>query len=392
MSQWPLAELSKVADVSSGDSAPQEASAFGESGTPFIRAGSLAQLLDGVPESQLELIPEAESTKRKMRTYPAHTIVFAKSGMSCTRGLVYELEGPAHVVNHLAALECCSDLDPRFLLRWFQKNSPARLIANPSYPSIRLSDIRSERIPRPPLAEQRRIVGILDAADALRAKRRESLAQLEILLQSTFLDIFGDPVTNPMGWRQVSFQKIGDFVSGATPSKARSEFWDGEIPWVSPKDMKVTRIQDSSDHITEQAVEETSIKLLSPGHLLIVVRGMILAHSFPVAINDVPVAINQDMKGISPSDLYDKWFLLECARQLKRQIISEVSTAGHGTKRLDAEAMKKIRFPSPPLDLQHRFATIVESVEQQKATQRAHLAELDDLFASLQSRAFRGDL
>ena len=59
---------------------------------------------------------------------------------------------------------------------------------------------RSVEIPLPPLAEQKRIAGILDAADALRAKRREALAQLDTLLQSTFLDMFGDPVTNPMGW------------------------------------------------------------------------------------------------------------------------------------------------------------------------------------------------
>ena len=61
-------------------------------------------------------------------------------------------------------------------------------------------DVARLQIPLPPLAEQKRIAGILDAADALRAKRREALAQLDTLLQSTFLDMFGDPVTNPMGW------------------------------------------------------------------------------------------------------------------------------------------------------------------------------------------------
>lgn len=250
----------------------------------------------------------------------------------------------------------------------------------------------SLQIPLPPVAEQRRIAAILDAADALRTKRRESLAQLDTLLQSTFLDMFGDPVTNPMGWKTIPFNETGRFVSGATPSKARKDYWVGSTPWVSPKDMKVSRIFDAQDHISDSVFAETNLKLLAPGHLLIVVRGMILAHSFPVAINRVPVAINQDMKGIMPSSRFDTCFLMESVRHLKRQILSEVSTAGHGTKRYDAEAMKKVHIPEPPIDLQRHFSAIVESVEQQGGAQRAHLAELDTLFACLQSRAFQGEL
>jgi type I restriction enzyme S subunit len=98
------------------------------------------------------------------------------------------------------------------------------------------------------------------------------------------------------------------------------------------------------------------------------------------------------MKGILPPKSTDRLFLMECIRHLKRRILSEVSTAGHGTRRFDVEAMKKIMVPLPPLDLQRRFATIVESVEQQKSRLRAHLAELGTLFASLQSRAFNGEL
>ncbi|NCC62815.1 MAG: restriction endonuclease subunit S [Verrucomicrobiae bacterium] len=254
------------------------------------------------------------------------------------------------------------------------------------------SDIGSLQIPLPPIEEQKRIAAILDAADALRVKRRESIAQLDALLQSTFLDMFGDPVTNPMGWECMPFNKIGRFLSGSTPSKERTDYWGGLIPWVSPKDMKVTRINDAIDHVTDLAFEETNLKVVEPRCVLIVVRGMILAHSFPVAVNQVPVAINQDMKAIVPLTKVNVLFLLECISLLKRQILSEVSTAGHGTKRLDSEAMKKILVPLPPLSLQRRFASIVEAAESQKARLRAHLDELDALFASLQSRAFNGEL
>ncbi|MGN6505666.1 MAG: restriction endonuclease subunit S, partial [Tepidisphaeraceae bacterium] len=216
--------------------------------------------------------------------------------------------------------------------------------------------------------------------------------QLDTLLQATFLDLFGDPVTNPKGWEKVPFNEVGEFVSGGTPSKEREDFWIGKTPWVSPKDMKIAYIKDAQDHVSESAFQETTLKLLEPGHLLIVVRGMILAHSFPAAVNLVDVAINQDMKAINPSKDFDVNFLLECFRRLKREILANVSTAGHGTKRFDLKGMKEIGVIVPPVNLQRRFVAVMETIEGQKTAHRAHLAELDALFATLQSRAFRGEL
>ena len=86
--------------------------------------------------------------------------------------------------------------------------------------TFRTDDLFRLQIPLPPLAEQKRIAGVLDAADDLRAKRREALAQLDTLLQSTFLDMFGDPVTNPMGW---PIARSGEFESFGSFGKSRTE-------------------------------------------------------------------------------------------------------------------------------------------------------------------------
>lgn len=287
-----------------------------------------------------------------------------------------------------------SKVSPDYLYWWLltHRNRVQQMGRGATFKEVSKKIVESLVIPLPPLAEQKRIAAILDAADYLRAKRRESIELLDSLLRSAFLDMFGDPVTNPMGWEVTPFDELGEFVGGSTPSKAREDYWHGTTPWVSPKDMKVSRIHDAQDHVSDLALDETSLKLLEPGHLLVVVRGMILAHSFPVAINRVPIAINQDMKGILPSSRFDVGFLLECVRQLKRRLLSEVSTAGHGTKRFDSEAMRRVPVPTPPTSLQRRFAAIVESIEKQKELMRAHLAELDTLFASLQQRAFNGEL
>ncbi len=244
----------------------------------------------------------------------------------------------------------------------------------------------------PPMPEQRRIAGILDKAEALRAKRRQAIAKLDQLLQSVFLDMFGDPVANPKAWPLIGFTEIGKWKSGATPSKGKSAYWQGEFPWVSPKDMKVSEISDSQDHISERALEETNLKRIEPGHLLIVVRGMILAHSFPTAINTVPVAINQDMKAIHPADGIDVAYLKAAIDSLKLRILSIVSTAGHGTRRLDTRAASEVMIPIPPLNLQRKFRQFVSRAKliHDHAKQQADKHEY--FFHSLQSKAFSGML
>lgn len=390
---WPTTSLGEIAKISSGDGAPQDRSVFGGSGLPFIRAGSLAPLMDGFDENQLELISADEASKRRMRTYPSGTIVFAKSGMSSTKGLVYELKGPAHVVNHLAALECGDEVYPRFLLRWLQANSPARLIANPAYPSIKISAIRSESIPLPPLAEQKKIAAILDAADDLRAKRRESLSQLDSLLQSTFLDMFGDPVTNPMGWPKrllsETCSKITDGTHHSPPT------FDSGVPYITAKHIKADglRFFDDPWYVTPEHHKKIFARC-DPRH------------------GDVLYIKDGVTTGIAVVNRYDFEFSMLSSLALLRPLESSISNeylcaylnaernksvltsrmGGAAIKRLTLVKIKAFEIPIPPLDLQNRFAAIVDTVEQQKAKQRVHLEELDTLFASLQSRAFTGKL
>jgi len=98
-----------------------------------------------------------------------------------------------------------------------------------------------------------------------------------------------------------SVSKLGYVASeqgGKTPSKENQKYWDGEIPWVSPKDMKTSTISDSIDHITPIAVDECGMTMIPENAVLVVVRGMILAHSFPVAVTVKSVTINQDMKAL----------------------------------------------------------------------------------------------
>ena len=247
-------------------------------------------------------------------------------------------------------------------------------------------------VPLPPLDEQRRIAAILNKADELRIKRREALAHLDSLTQSIFHSTFGDPVNNPHGLPRRTLPEVGHLYSGGTPSKTAPENWEGEVPWFSPKDIKSSFLDDSMDHISPRVTETTSLKLLPPKTVVLVVRGMILAHSFPVAVLRRAATINQDLKAVRPYGPIEPEFLLACLQAQHSHAVSMVETAAHGTKRLTADGLAKIFVFDVPLKRQQDFARQVSAVERLKETHRKHLAELDALFASLHHRAFKGEL
>ena len=246
------------------------------------------------------------------------------------------------------------------------------------------------QIPLPPLAEQKRIAGILDAADALRAKRREALAQLDTLLQSTFLDMFGDPVTNPMGWDTSALGEVGEVITGNTPSRKHPEYYGEDIEWI-----KSDNINDPSFVLTEAeerlSVAGKAVARTSPrGSILVTCIAGSPSCIGNAAIADREVAFNQQINAFVPGERIALWFAFGMFWVGKRLVQSASTSSMKGM--VSKSAFSAISIPIPPTSLQSRFDAIGESVEHQKASQRAHLAELDTLFTSLQSRAFRGDL
>ncbi|MHC8400291.1 restriction endonuclease subunit S [Pseudomonas sp. MDT1-17] len=163
------------------------------------------------------------------------------------------------------------------------------------------------------------------------------------------------------GWVNVPLGKLGPVLGGATPSKAKPEYWVGDIPWVSPKDMKRALIGDAADHVSAKAVQETALKLVPTGSLLMVVRGMILIHSFPVALTTSDVTINQDMKAlVVPSEI--KNYMLFYLQAMKGMAVELVDRSSHGTCKLISEKLWSINVCLPPLAEQHRIVAKVDQL------------------------------
>ena len=267
-------------------------------------------------------------------------------------------------------------------------------------PRLGPKQLASFQIPLPPLAEQKRIAGILDAADALRAKRREALAQLDTLLQSTFLDMFGDPVTNPMGWEvrslgDLAVKKPNNGVFRRNPEYSESLVSGLPVVWVVEL-FRGNRIDISESRRLEATQTEIEKYGLLPGDLLFCRSSLKLDG---IAYNNVFLGEREEalfechLIRVSPrTDVVNPMFLNFQLRSVPMRALLKSKSKTATMTTIDQKALSSVEVVVPPVGLQSRFAAVVESVEQQRARQRAHLAKLDTLFTSLQSRAFRGEL
>jgi type I restriction enzyme S subunit len=257
-------------------------------------------------------------------------------------------------------------------------------------------DLARYMFPLPPLAEQRRIAEVLDRAEALRDKRRAALAQLDSLTQSLFLDLFGDPKSNLKAWPQKAMAELF----------ATSPIFGTMIPPVAEKrgwlSLRVGNIQDWSLDLSDQKYvelpsasrERHSVKdgdlllaraIASQDHL----GKCVIAHpnGEQWAFDSHLMRLRFDLKHTEP-EFIRHLFMTPGGRSIFLRA-SRKSTVQFN---INTKEMSALQIPVPPIELQREFARRVTAVEKLKTAQRASLAELDALFATLQHRAFRGEL
>ena len=370
---------------------------------PVLRAGNITE--DGLTFDDLVFVPaERVSAKQKIRRNDV--VIAASSGSLDVVGkaarALDDYEGGFGAFCKI--LRPGPDVDPAYFAHFFRtkqyRQRVSALAAGVNINNLRNEHLDEIQIPIPSLRMQRRIAEILDKADALRAKRREALSQLDTLLQSTFLHMFGDPVTNPMGWEMRSLGDLGvekpnNGIFRRNPEY--SESLDSGLPvvWVAEL-FRGTRIDVSESRRLEANQTEIEKYGLLPGDLLFCRSSLKLDG---IAYNNVFLGEPEEalfechlIRVSLRTDVVNPMFLnLQLRSGPMRAVLKSKSKTATMTT-IDQKALSSVEVVVPPVGLQNRFVAIVESVEQQKASQRAHLAELDTLLASLQHRAFRGEL
>lgn len=170
------------------------------------------------------------------------------------------------------------------------------------------------------------------------------------------------PFEIPRTWHWARLRTLGKLKGGGTPSKVREDFWNGNIPWVSPKDMKMDYIAEAQMSITDAALMGSAANLIESGSVLFVVRGMILAHSFPVAMALAPLTINQDMKALVLKKPEMGEYVLRALKGIKPEMLKRVQRSSHGTCRLEGSDYSDFPIPIPPLTEQHRIVAKVDAL------------------------------
>lgn len=264
----------------------------------------------------------------------------------------------------------------------------------------------------PPITEQCKIAQVLDTLDTAIHETEALIDKLKAVKQGLLHDLLTRGIDasgqlrppqneapqlykeSPLGWipREWETTLLGactSWSSGGTPSRAVASYWKGDVPLLTPKDMKSFELNDTIEHVSAAAANSGS-RLMPAGTVFIVVRGMILAHSFPVVLAAGPMAFNQDVKAISAGAQLDPRFLAYWLVANTDGFLRKVTEATHGTKKLDMENLVGFPIGLPSLQEQAAITARLEAVSDKYATETEYLSQLSEMKTGLMDDLLTG--
>lgn len=278
-----------------------------------------------------------------------------------------------------------------FYLKNHEKNI-AKMGTGSTFKAITQSQVSNMSIPFPEnIDDQIRIANILDRMEQLIAKRKASIAALNELLRSVFLDMFGDPVRNEKGWNKKRLKFFGQIITGNTPPRNDAENYSSQfIEWIKTDNIVLdqTYLTTAAEFLSEKGL--TKARTVKSGAILVACIAGSLDSIGRAAITDRKVAFNQQMNAIQPNEEVNSMFLYWLFKISKTYI---QSNAAKGMKKIITKGdFEKITMIIPPRHIQNEFAAIAEKAENIKASYNKSLEGLENLYASLSQRAFKGEL
>ena len=262
---------------------------------------------------------------------------------------------------------------------------------------VSLKILRNLKIPLPPLDQQKKIAAILDAADAYRQKTKALITKYDDLTQSLFLDMFGDPVTNPKGWEIQCLSNVCTLQGGF--SFKSKDFVENGVKLVKIGNVHFQNIiWDEVDLLPKEFLVKHSNFSLNEGDILMaltrpIIKSLGTVKAVTVKKSDLPCLLNQRVARFVPNESkIKKRYLLDYiySNYFKNKIDKYSSTSLQPN--VSNKQIEKIEIFVPPLEIQNQFTKRVQAIEAQKAQAQASLAQADHLFNSLLQRAFKGEL
>ena len=400
---WARRPLGELFEIGAGKTM-SAAARNGADKTPFLRTSNV--LWDEIDLSSVDemAIPDQELLAKLLQ--PGDLLVC--EGGEIGRAAIWNGElDTMSFQNHLHRLRPVDgQVEPRFYVYFLQ--AAFTLLGlfegagnKTTIPNLSRGRLAALEVPLPTLNEQQAIVAVLSRVrEAIRVHGRSVVAAQELkraAMQTLFTRGLRGEVQKeteigpvPESWEIKTIQELSEVWSGGTPRKSVAEYWGDDVPWVSGKDLKESRLDDATDHVTMVGIEAGS-RLAPSEAVLLLVRGMGLAKDLPVASISRPMAFNQDVKALVSRGQYSGKFLRSAIYVGKERLRNRIVTSAHGTMTLNLDDVEKFKVPLPadPVEAEEIVA-VLDAVDCKIDLHRRKRTVLEELFKALLHKLMTG--
>jgi len=397
MKPWPRVALGEIADIVGGGTPARGNADFYGGPIPWVTPKDMKSWeIRGSQVTITQLGLDSSAT----RLVPANSVlVVVRSGVLKHTIPVAVTRVPVAINQDMKAIQTRNGIDADYLARFVKARSPEILqrVRATTADNFPIDTLKRLPVPIPPLAEQRRIAKMLDEADSLRAKRRSALAQLDAFSESIFIDVFGDPLVNPKGWPETRvLGDVADIVSGITKGREVRGKTTRTVPYLAVANVQdralnlttVKAIEATEDEIRRYVLLRDDLLLTEGGDPDKLGRGTLWNGELAECIHQNHIFRVRLVAGdVTP--LFLNW-LIGSQRGKRYFLRSAKQTTGIAS--INITQLRAFPLLLPPIHLQHRFAHLLAGVEKLTVAHQASLVQLKALFASLEYRAFRGEL
>jgi len=327
-------------------------------------------------------------------------IVFARTGATTGKSyLITDLKEETVFASYLIRVRPNHKVNSEYLAHFFK--SPiywyqiSGMSTGATLPGVNASKLGSLEIPLPPLDDQKRIAAILDKADTIRRKRQQAIQLADDFLRSVFLDMFGDPVTNPKGWEVKSLKELTNKLgSGSTPRGGKEAYLEEGISLIRSLNVHDNKfLHKNLAFISDKQAEKLKNVIIEKGDLLLNITGASVCRASLVDNDILPARVNQHVCIIrtKPDKILPTFLARLITSSSYKQKLMSIATAGGATREaLTKQQVESLDIIVPPFEVQEKFESIVGKVFQ--LLKSSELQSQKPLFNSLSQQAFAGEL
>lgn len=384
MSKWEKVKLGDICTVVSGTTPKSNIPEYWNGNYNWVTPAEITDNTVFVNETQRK-ITDAAIASTSLKAFPSGTVLLssrAPIGKVAIAGTeMYCNQGFKNLI-------CSKKIYNKYLF-WFLKSKSNYLNSlgrGATFKEISKPLVEKVEVPLPPLEEQHKIASILDTVSEALKLRKQQLNELDLLVKSKFIEMFGDPVINRKSWKTVALNKIGVIKSGGTPKREHTEYFNGSIPWITTIALgpNIINISNAVEYITQEAIDNSATKIIPSNSLLLGMRVGVGKTS----INAVPMCTNQDIIAITKinQNLFNLLYLKKVVDMYSGYF--NYQKRGATIKGINNRILKAVLVPITPIKLQNKFASFVKHVDKLKSEVQKSIDQLQILFDSLMQQYF----